>query len=421
LARRVRFVIMELKPVALAVQQGTPLLHSMYGFSAQSRILVCGGSVSMSTGLPNGTNAPAELGTAVHELVEVALKFGLSCYDLIGHTFNKHIVTEEMAEGGQVYVNYVRQIKIQRPNAKVYLELKVCLSSISDQLWGTSDLVIVDGDTLIVGDYKNGYGLVEVDGMQTITGFGQLNGNAQTVGYSLAAMDTLQLWGKINRVINVIVQPNNDEHVDGVIRTNEYNIEEITQWHYGYRAAHGRTDLVAGSHCIYCRAAGFCATRIRHTFDLIGLNDSIQRVNDDQMIALIDEIPTIKRTLDALLEQATLAVRKGKPLKDRKLVKGIVRGYCTDEDEFVRQSVYDKFGKQHTVTEKETLDFIDKMFNKPKLKGMTANKKHVDKNVVNKFYEKPQAPILLVPINDKRAAIAPDMSDSIAGIFKSIK
>lgn len=394
---------MNLLPVAQA-------LHSSYGFSAQSRIMVCGMSVPMAAGLPNSSNPASELGTAVHELVEVALKFGFSCHDLIGHTFNKHVVTEEMADGGQVYVNYVRQIKVQRPNAKVHLELKVCLSSISNELWGTADLVIVDGDTLIVGDYKNGYGLVEVDGMQTITGYGQLNGNAQTVGYSLATMDSLQLWGKITKIINVIVQPNNDEHPDGVIRVKEYDMAEITQWHHAYRASHGRKDFVAGTHCIYCRAAGSCATRIRRTFKLIGLTDSLERITDEQKIALLDEIPTIKRTLDALNEQATLAVRKGKPLKDRKLVKAIVRGYCNDEDEFVRQA----------VEANPNLD-VNKLYNKPKLKGMTANKAIVDKNLVNKFYDKPQAPILLVSINDKRAAIAPDLCENVSGIFSAVK
>ena len=52
---------------------------------------------------------------------------------------------------------------------------------------------------------------------------------------------------------------------------------------------------------------------------------------------------------------------------------------------------------------------------------MTANKAIVDKNLVNKFYDKPQAPILLVSINDKRAAIAPDLCENVSGIFSAVK
>ena len=51
---------------------------------------------------------------------------------------------------------------------------------------------------------------------------------------------------------------------------------------------------------------------------------------------------------------------------------------------------------------------------------MTKNKAIVDKKLVNRYYDKPQAPILLVPINDKRAAVAPDMCENGIGVFKPI-
>lgn len=413
-----------LTPIAQAVQA-----HSKYGFSGQSRTLVCGGSIPMSEGMPNPSNPAAELGTAVHELGENSYKLGLSCHDFVGCTFNKIEVTEDMAEAGQVYVNYIRQLKQQRPNASVWLELKVCLSSISNELWGTSDYVMLDGDTLIIGDYKNGYGVVEVDGVQTITGFGQLDGNAQTMGYALAAMDTLGLWGRVNKIITFICQPNVD-HVNGVIRSKEYNMDEVTLWHQGYRAAHKRTDLVAGKHCKYCLAAGFCATRIKRTMELIGLTSSITKLNEDQIIELLDEIDTIKRTADAIADQATLLARQGKKLKGRKLVKAIVWAKCTDESELVKQlvedAVHERFSDEFGTTEQDIELFISefkpKLFNTPKLKGMTALKKvkGVDKDLVNKYFVKPDGGTVLVPIYDKRAAIMPDMRPDASGVFSAV-
>ena len=386
--------------------------HSDRGFSAQSRILVCGGSVGMSQGQPNTTNPAAELGTAVHELAERALKLGLSCADFIGCTIYNHVITEEMAEGGDVYVNYVRQLKLQYPNMIFHIEKKVCLSSISNNLWGTSDLIGIDlsARLMICLDYKNGYGLVEVNTPQTITGYGVLNGNAQAVGYSLAAMDSLELWGKIDNVITGIVQPNNDEHVDGVIRTKTYNMDEMGLWHQAYSAANERTDIVAGTHCKYCKAAGYCGARIRKTMDLMSLNTSLDKLTEDQMIELLEHIPSMKRTLDAIADQAVVAARKGKELRGHKLVKGIVRGFCTDEVEFINQAV--KANPELDTTQ---------LYNKPKLKGMTAVKKLVHKDLVNEFYDKPNAPIKLVPITDKGAAIMPDMRESVVGVFEPVQ
>ncbi len=238
------------------------MLHSRYGFSGQPRTMACGASIPMSAGFENESNDAAELGTAVHELTEVAQKFGLSCHDFLGMKFNKIVMTEEDVEAGQVYVNYVRQLKIQHPNMVFYIEKQVCMSSISDELWGTSDLIGVDESLglMIILDYKNGWGLVEVNDEQLITGFGSLIGNAQCVGYGLAAMDTLQLWGKITRVITGIVQPN-IEHADGVIRLREFTMDEMKQWHKAYHISHKRVDIVAGKHCTCCLAAGTCAER----------------------------------------------------------------------------------------------------------------------------------------------------------------
>ena len=392
--------------------------HSSYGFSAQSRIMVCGGSVPRSKGLPNSTNPSAELGTAVHELVEAALILGVNCDDFIGCTFNDHVIDSSMAEGGQVYVAYVRQILAQRPNAKLYLEIKVCISSISGELWGTSDVVIVDGDTLIVGDYKNGYGLVEVHKPQVITGFATLLGNAQTVGYALATMDTLQLWGKINKVINFIAQPNG-QHAEGVIRSHEYNMDEMTQWHHAYRASHGRTDIVAGKHCVYCLANGRCGANIMNLLSHVGLDNTVELLNDDQVIAMLNLSQTFKQTMKAVESQALIAARKGKQLKDWKLVKAIVHGFCTDEEKFVEQAV-EQAVESGDISHLEVDSFTAQLYNKPKLKGMTANKKVVDKKLVDKFYDKPPQATVLVPITDKRAAIMPDQRPSAVGKFKPI-
>lgn len=386
------------------------LAHSNRGFSAQSRIMVCGGSVIMTEGLPYTTNDAAELGTAVHEMVEFCTKFNTDCHHCIGLTFNNIVMTETEAEAGQVWVNYIRQLKLRFPNAQFWYELKVCMSSISNDLWGTSDFIMLNDNVLYSLDYKNGYELVEVDKPQEVTGFGTVHGNAQTVGYALAAMDTLKLWGRVDTIVTGIIQPNNDNHEDGIIRLKTYNIDEITTWHQAYRASHGRNDLVAGLHCKYCKAAGFCAVRIKRTFDLMGFTDSITRLNEDQIIEVFKELPVIKRTMEMVKEQAQLLARQGKPLKDYKLVRGIVKGYCTNEEEFVNEAIESYDGD-------DVESFKASLYNEPKLKGMTANKKIVAKELVDKYYRKPDAKLELVPITHRGAAVMPDQRPDATGKF----
>ena len=411
-------------------------LHSRYGFSGQSRTMACGGSIEMSRGIDSETNDAAELGTAVHEMTEVSMKFGLSCYDFIGMKFNDIIMTDEDADNGQVYVNYVRQLKIQYPNMTFYVEHKVCMSSVSRELWGTSDLIGIDLSLrlIIILDYKNGWVNVEIDGEQLITGFGTLIGSAQCVGYALAAMDTFQLWGKIDRVITGIVQPN-VEHIDGVIRTKEFNMAELTQWHQAYSVSHGRNDLVAGDHCTYCLAAGTCSARIQRTIGATFFNQAISTLDENQIITILPELKTMKRTIEKIEKQALSLARAGKKLTNYKLVKAIVQGKCTDEEGFVKEAIDHAIHEQFSdcgATEFELLEFESdlktKFFNTPKIKGMTALKalkaadksKLLTKEMVNKYYEKPEAGTVLVPITDKRAALMPDQRPSVSGTFSAV-
>lgn len=413
----------------------TPTLHSKRGFSGSKIFLACGGSVAMSEGFPNETNGEAELGTAVHDMVDTALKLGLSCHDFIGSTFNNIVMTEEDADAGQVYVNYIRQLKQRFPHGEFYYEVKVGLTSIGDDLWGTTDFLMIDrlNRTLWSLDYKNGYELVEVNEEQLVTGYGTIQGNSQTMGYALAAMDTFKLWGAIDKIVSGIIQPNNEDHEDGVIRLKEYTYDEFVKWHNAYSVAYGRNDLVAGSHCKYCRAAGSCAVRIQRTMTLLGFTSSLATADEDQVIAILDELPALRRTMKAIEDQAIVIARKGKQMQKWKLTRAIVRGFCTDEDAFVNKVADDYISDQVTggmIHPSDTdcmyvarEEFIKSLYNKPKLKGMTAqkaNKKLVDKTLVNKYFDKPEAGYQLVPITHRSTAIMPDKQPTAANKFKAV-
>lgn len=394
------------------------MTHSSHGFSGQSRIIACPGSIRMQEGMPNSTNDQAEKGTAVHECAEASILWGVDCKDFIGHTFNDWKITQDMAEAGQVYVDYVRQIVTQRPTAEVLIEKRVCLSSIdAERLWGTSDVIVIDRDnrTLIIGDYKNGYGIVEVDGIQSIGVTGDhISGNAQMVGYALATLDTYDLWQQIDHVVTFVAQPNVD-HKDGKVRYTSYTTQSLLApdgWYEVYRLSHAESlkqdsIRVAGPHCKYCKARGFCGTRITSMIQQLQLDQSIHTCSVDQLIGILDEIDTFKYTLDAVKDRVTQLARQGEKIPGKKLVRGIARAKCTDEESLVSEAIDAGADESELYTRK--------------LKGKTAIKKIVGKEIADKYFVTPDAGLTLVPRWDKRTAVMADQRPDAKGIFTGVK
>lgn len=388
------------------------MLHSEHGMSGQSRIIACPRSVLMQRGMPNDSNPQSELGTAVHELSEFCMKLGIEPIECKGMVFNKIKVTAKMVEAATFYVEYVAKIMAQRPNAKKYIELKVKLSSIDvDRLWGTSDLVVVDGDTLIIGDYKNGFGVVETYDDQYVAAFDSpIKGNAQLIGYAIGVLDTLNLWDQITNVITLVVQPN-VEHKDGYARYHEYTMGEIMAWWEVYRQSHAlslRDDApaIAGKWCRYCKARGFCRVRLEKTMSLIQLDQSVMTLDADQLLTILEEADVIKATMDAVHKRALELARSGVQVKGRKLVKSIVRSNCTDPDNLIAELT----DAGHKLEDIATV----------KPKGKTALCKIADKDLVSKYFVTPQAGLTLVPMYDKRTAVMADNKPDAASVFKDV-
>lgn len=369
----------------------------------------------MQEGFPNETNPQAELGNAVHELDETCLLTGWDAVDFIGRKFNGFVVDEQMAEAAQMHVNYVRSLMASRPNAKLLIEKRVWLKSISeDDLWGTGDIVIIDYDsrTLFVIDYKNGYGIVEVDKPIFVQAQGKvMNGNAQCVGYALAALDTYNLWQSIDKVVTGIVQPN-VEHKDGYIRTKEYNMRDMLDWWHSYETTYrliksGGAPTAAGKHCKYCKAAGVCRSRIDRTMEMLQLEDGLDHLLPTQIIDLLNEADTIRYSLDALEAQAVKLARQGQAIPYRKLVKSTPRAKLKDEDALV------------AAAKEKGLD-TSKLYNKPKVKGKSVIAK-IDSDLAEQHFETPSSTLTLVPIWDKRVAVAPDERPDAAKAFEGVE
>ncbi len=388
--------------------------HSKHGMSGQSRIIACPGSVLMQKGFPDESNDHAELGTAHHECSEFCFYWGLQANDCLDMTFNGYKVNEAMVAAVQMYLDYTQQILDQRPQAVLQVEKRVCISSIDpERLWGTGDAMIIDlaNKTLVIGDLKAGYELVEVDGMQEVYNSNPIQGNAQCVGYGLGALDTFDLWDKIDTVITYISQPNVD-HVDGCSRWKSYTMDEMRAWwqvyHYTHNLAISENPPVkAGKHCKYCLANGSCKASIEYMLDQIGFEQSMMTCNAEQLLTLFNHVNVFRRVLNNVEERVNELAREGQKIEGYKLVKSIVRANVNDEDALVKEA--------------QELGYdTDKFYNK-RIKGKTAIAKLVNQAFANKHYTVPEAGTTLVKRSDKRIAVMADGKRNAVGVFNSIE
>lgn len=360
--------------------------HSIYSFSSSHRWMSCPATIRMSKGYPNGTNDAAELGTAVHELGEFCIALGVQPDECIGLKFNDLIATQQMVDGATMYKNVVDDLTL-RYGVQPLMEQRVVMSSLGrDDVYGTSDVthIALDKRILHTTDYKNGYGVVEVED------------NSQTAGYSVATLDTFDLWDKVDVIHNTIIQPNYG-HIEGPVRTIEYSITDMVEWREKYRTAVLRADdlnekPIAGEHCHYCPAQANCRARMEYALNKAYTDTPIENISIGELELIYRETRSIQKFLDMVGGRMLEEGRNGVDFKDFKVVKSFPRAVCNDEDALFKD------------VEKLGLDKA-KFFNNPKLIGKTKAKALLGKELTEKHYRVPPASTTLVPNSDKRPAM----------------
>ena len=380
------------KPVALNVT--TAPLHSIYSFSGSNRWLNCPAAVQLSKGEPNPTNPAAELGTAAHELGEFCIKYGVDTHSCIGMTFNKHVVDVDMAEAVNIYVGHINQLTI-KTGVKPLVEQRVVMTSLGrNDVYGTSDIVLVYtiGRKVYIVDYKNGRGVVNV-----------VN-NSQLICYAIATLDMFTLWSQVDEVITTIVQPN-VIHNDGVIRSHSYTITELSTWQQRIKEAITNSENpnakpIAGEWCQWGLASYKCRARMQLTLETAFTDCPIDEVSDSELLAFFSNIKGVERHLKSIEQFALRKAQKGSLIKGHKLVK--TRPWAVVEDE---PGLIAAAG-----------DNADKLYDK-KLVGITKAKKVLPEDVIAKFYIRPEGHDILVPITDSRPAVN---VGSAQGVFTSV-
>jgi hypothetical protein len=347
--------------------------HARLSPSGAVTWMTCPASVRVCRDLPDERSVYAEAGTALHTAAEAWLQTGTAPAGLAG----------EDLEAVKVCVEYAHAL----PGGK-FIEQRVTL--IPDTVWGTADLIVIDGDTLHVVDWKFGQGVrVEAPG------------NKQLRIYGAAALAEYDFLGPFAAVQLHIVQPFLNH-----VSTATYSASELSAFAAEVSVAVEATHapdapfVVTEAGCRFCRARHTCKARADHytriALDEFGPLPGADTLSDDELARLYPQLDGIVRWANDLqAHMLAQAATHGATYPGLKLVEGrSVRRITDDVEAFKRltEAGYD---------EEDISDL--------KLKGIGALEKLVGKKNLPELLDglliRPSGKPALVTEDDPRATL----------------
>ena len=236
--------------------------HAKFAPSSAARWLCCPASALLSAQLPNPDSEASKEGTRVHALIEAAIQGS-----------PKHAAEpEEVAYGVELVLSFVEKLGGRKT---VMAEQQV---RISDDVWGTCDILQPHHYVTTVGDYKNGAMDVQADR------------NKQLLTYAAGALEE---HGPSKFYRLVIIQPNSRTAGDmpdvkqsiATLAEVEEHRELVLQ---AVERGLGGEAPIPGRHCRYCSAFGNCpATQEMLPFLMTAVTFLPTEVPDDTAVRML--------------------------------------------------------------------------------------------------------------------------------------
>lgn len=371
--------------------------HSSIGASSAHRWMECPASVSMAAKLPPQPSSPhAKEGTAAHALAEQCLKTGNDAIEYLGAEFEEHIVTEEMAEAVQVYLDTVRADL--KPHMTLEVEKRFHLSHVHPDAYGTNDACITEPYGILrVYDYKHGKGVaVEVEE------------NEQLLYYALGAAKQ----GDYGDVEIVVVQPR-APHKDGPVRRWRTNIKYLEAWTIKLKDAISKVFAPepytkAGEHCRFCPAMAVCPALQKEAFEkcqavfakdpMLNQGEALllpdpSLLSDQEVKRILDSVSLLDSWLRAVETYAFEKAMRGEALEGYKIVhKRSSRQWC--DESLVEKVLSSKYG--------------EKIYSKKELLSVAQMEKALGKEGkadLQQYVEVRPGGLTLASVDDKRPAV----------------
>lgn len=376
--------------------------HAKFMPSGADRWIHCPGSIRLSELCPApGSTEYADEGTLAHAIGEIKIlrasgqisekDYGdrlSACLSAKGGQF----WCGEMDEATDYYADFVMGQYALMVDADLMVEQRFSLDHWAPGSFGTSDVVIIGGDTIEVIDFKYGKG-VKVEAKE----------NPQLRLYGLGAA---MLFGDIYDLSTVrmtIVQPRLDH-----VSTEELPLQALFNWAEtvvkpaAQAALKDNAPTACGDWCRWCPAKAVCRTRAEKQLELARYEFADPDLLDNSEIGeILKKAEELQKWASDVREYAFQQALAGEKFDGWKLVEGrSVRKYADD------------------LKVAETLQaagYPEAMLYERKLYGITAMEKIVGKKklaeTLGDLIIKPAGKPVLVPESDKREEFNSAKSD----------
>lgn len=295
--------------------------HAEYAPSSAGIWLHCPASAQLAPLYKEDEDSEASAeGTIAHKVLEDALVFGQEPETLTNDW--------DMIEGVELATEFANEL-LRYPNVKLFVEKRL---TVTEEVWGTTDLLAVTPDVIHVADFK--YGWYPVNVIR----------NVQLLIYLLGAIIE---FGPRPKYLITVIQPRY-YHELGPIRTYEVQEADIPwltdaiAW-----ALANRGEFRPGSHCKFCKARGGCKALAGYLIPRLNtmmeydLTDR-HTYSNDTLAKMLDFLDMVPGFISAVRQEAFKRALNDRRIGGYKIVKG--KTERTVIDEVFLRTKYEEWG-----------------------------------------------------------------------------
>lgn len=379
-----------------------PNAHALISPSAAKRWIACPGSVRLTQDFPDKGSKYAAEGTFAHSVCETLLRHwwekipaSRKKAELAALRKNEWY-SEELEEYCKIYVDLVKEtVKTGMRKDKsttLDIEVKLDLTDIIPEGFGTGDAIVVANDTLFVFDFKYGRG-VRVDARE----------NPQMRCYAYGALKYYEELFDIKDVITTIVQP----RVENGLSAEMISADELRRYcetvikPAADAAFRGEQTFKPGEHCRFCPANGQCAAQAEENAAMMAQAFSAPEpmlLSDEELSQILIQAPAVEKWLKAVKDYALEAALNGVEIPGMKLVAGRSSRSYSDEEALLESL--------HSAGVEDALIYERNLLSPAKLEKLLGKKEYAA--IAAPYVTVAPGKPTLVPETDKRDRFTPD-------------